>query len=87
MNKSRRDILRMGLGVSLGTMNWPALGANVGRHKRLSKDPIILGHGDYQYKIVDNWGQMSAIRNPILNCHEMQDESHKNQVRNAHLPF
>lgn len=75
MNKSRRDVLRMGLGVSLGTMGWPALGAHVGRHKRLSKEPIILGHGDYQYKIVDNWGQMSAIRNPILNCHEMVMDS------------
>lgn len=31
----------------------------------------ILGHGDYRYRVVRDWAQISSIEHPILNCHEM----------------
>lgn len=36
---------------------------------------MIIGHGDYQYKVVRNWAKMSKAHNPILNCHEMVMDS------------
>lgn len=35
----------------------------------------IIGHGDYKYKVVKDWAQISVERNPLLNCHEMVMDS------------
>ncbi|MEM6829944.1 MAG: 6-bladed beta-propeller, partial [Bacteroidota bacterium] len=39
------------------------------------KSDVILGHGDYQYRLIRDWAEMSSTRNPILNCHEMVMDS------------
>ncbi|PHN02753.1 NHL repeat-containing protein [Flavilitoribacter nigricans] len=36
-----------------------------------AKKEEIVGHGDYQYRIIRDWAQISSVQNPILNCHEM----------------
>ncbi|MEM6345928.1 MAG: 6-bladed beta-propeller [Bacteroidota bacterium] len=68
---NRRNFVKTGLAASLGAVAFPALGANVGKHKRQRQGDIILGHGDYQYKLVSDWAKLSSLRNPLLNCHEM----------------
>ncbi|MEL6651784.1 MAG: 6-bladed beta-propeller, partial [Bacteroidota bacterium] len=67
----RREFLKTGLAASLSTLAFPALGANVGRHKRKATEDIILGHDDYQYRVIRDWAQLSTVHNPLLNCHEM----------------
>ncbi len=51
----------------------PAFGFHIGT-KRKPED-VILGHGDYRYKLDRSWAQMSKAHNPILNCHEMVMDS------------
>lgn len=71
----RRHFLKTTTTAALGSLAFPALGANVGRHKRRLKEAVTLGHGDYQYKLIADWAQVSNVRNPILNCHEMVMDS------------
>lgn len=69
--KNRRNFLKTTLAASLSTLAFPSLGANVGRHKKKKTEDIILGHGDYQYKLITDWANISSVRTPLLNCHEM----------------
>lgn len=38
-----------------------------------ASDPeaLIIGHGDYRYRVDYDWAKVSSIETPILNCHEM----------------
>jgi len=38
-------------------------------------DDVIIGHGDFKYKVNKEWAQISPNHNPILNCHEMVQDS------------
>ncbi|MEM6964564.1 MAG: 6-bladed beta-propeller [Bacteroidota bacterium] len=73
--KNRRNFIKTSANAALGTIAFPTLSAAVGRHKRSSTQEVILGHGDYQYKLHTNWAQVGALRNPLLNCHEMVMDS------------
>lgn len=67
----RRTFTKKALAFTVGSLAFPALGANVGKHKKKRQEDIILGHGDYRYKLIRDWANISSVRNPILNCHEM----------------
>lgn len=68
--KTRRDFIKKGA-VALGVgASLPSFGFNIIGKAKPPKD-IILGHGDYKYKLVRDWAQISSVRNPLLNCHEM----------------
>ncbi len=43
-------------------------------HKNISEETII-GHGDYQYKVDKGWAQIGVSDYPLLNCHEMVQDS------------
>lgn len=73
--KNRRHFLKTTLAASFGALTMPNLGAAVGKHKRRISEDIILGHGDYQYKLITDWANISSVRNPLLNCHEMVMDS------------
>lgn len=36
---------------------------------------IILGHGQFKYKVVPNWGLLDAGKNPVNDCHEMVEDA------------
>jgi len=40
-----------------------------------SDSKLIVGHGDYRYRVIQDWAKISPVRNPILNCHEMVQDS------------
>lgn len=67
----RRTFTKNALAFAVGSLAFPVLGANVGKHKKKRQEDIILGHGDYRYKLIRDWANISSVRNPILNCHEM----------------
>lgn len=72
---TRRNFIKASTTLTLSALTMPILGANVGRHKRRFKEPVILGHGDYQYRLHTDWAKIGAARNPLLNCHEMVMDS------------
>jgi hypothetical protein len=44
--------------------------------KRISKsEDIILGHNNFRYKVVPNWGLLDAGKNPVNDCHEMVEDA------------
>ena len=44
-----------------------------------AEEELILGHGDFKYKIVKNWGVENLIKTPVADCHEMVQDS-KNRL-------
>ena len=38
-------------------------------------DDLIIGQGDYRYKVYQDWAKISAVNTPLLNCHEMVMDS------------
>lgn len=34
-------------------------------------DPDIIGHGDFKYKVIKDWGRLDNKKFPIINCHAM----------------
>lgn len=72
---NRRNFIKTVGTTTLGAITMPMLGANVGRHKRTANKDVILGHGDYQYKLDRNWAKLGVARNPLQNCHEMVMDS------------
>ena len=71
----RRDFIKK-TSLATGVLMATSLsGFNILKGKGTNKPDVILGHGDYQYKLVSDWAQLSSTRNPILNCHEMVMDS------------
>ena len=62
---SRRNFLKTS---GLGAIAFPSIISSNFVHK---EKEVILGHGDYQYKLNKYWAQLSPSRTPLLNCHEM----------------
>ncbi|WP_139958256.1 twin-arginine translocation signal domain-containing protein [Flavicella sediminum] len=73
MEKSRRNFIKNSALAGVALAATPTFGFHMMK-KPLEKE-TILGHGDYQYKLVRDWAQMSSIETPLLNCHEMQMDS------------
>ncbi len=44
-------------------------------NKSMPTGDEIIGHGDYKYKVVKDWGKLDPTKVPILNCHEMVMDS------------
>ena len=73
-NASRRDFMKK-IGLATGTLATSSLaGFNIVKAGR-KPEIDILGHGDYQYKIVRDWSTLDKLKYPLLNCHEMVMDS------------
>ncbi len=71
---SRRKFIKTTAALGTGIIASPSFGFHI-INKSKPKNEEIIGHGDYQYRIIDDWAKISTVRNPILNCHEMQMDS------------
>lgn len=71
MNTRRNFLKKTGLAAGLAAA--PSFGFNIIKNVQLEEE--ILGHGDYQYRIVRDWAKMDRMRFPLLNCHEMVMDS------------
>jgi len=38
-------------------------------------DDVIIGHGDYRYKVDMNWGNLDPLLTPVKDCHEMVQDA------------
>ncbi len=36
---------------------------------------LIIGHGNYKYKVDKDWGKLDASKYPVNDCHEMVIDS------------
>jgi sugar lactone lactonase YvrE len=43
--------------------------------KNIQPDELIIGHGDFKYKVDKAWAKISVNSNPLFNCHEMVQDS------------
>lgn len=73
MESSRRNFIKKTSLAGVALASVPSFGFHMMK-KPIEKE-TILGHGDYQYKLVKDWAQMSSVHTPLLNCHEMQMDS------------
>ncbi len=63
--KRRQFIRHSALATAACTWNWPA--------PVFDKD-LIIGHGDFRYKVDKNWGQLTSAH-PVKDCHELVQDS------------
>ncbi len=38
-------------------------------------DDLIIGHGDFKYKVIVDWGNLDKLTTPVSDCHEMVQDS------------
>lgn len=36
---------------------------------------LVIGHGNFRYKVVKNWGTLNKTKHPVTDCHEMVQDS------------
>ncbi len=70
MKNNRREFIKK----SSAFMGTGFLLSNSKKRDR-SNDPIILGHNNYQYKVIPNWGILDAGKNPVNDCHELVEDA------------
>lgn len=74
MVSSRRNFIKQA-GIVSG-LSWTISGRSTSLlSKHTDDDDVLIGHGDYKYKVHRDWAKMSTAHNPILNCHEMVMDS------------
>jgi len=71
---TRRTFIKRSAGVA-GAFALPASTFGFNILHDLKPEETIIGHGDYKYKVDKGWAKMSANTNPLLNCHEMVQDS------------
>lgn len=69
----RRNFLKKSLTAAAALPLASPFGFNILKHVK-EENPII-GHNGFQYKMDRDWAQISSVRTPILNCHEMVMDS------------
>ena len=64
----RRKFLKASVlaGISL---QLPAWSFNIIHRPKLAS--VIIGHGDFQYRVHESWGNLDPTKTPVNNCHEM----------------
>ncbi|MFY0690072.1 MAG: twin-arginine translocation signal domain-containing protein [Cyclobacteriaceae bacterium] len=70
---TRRDFIKKGSVAAGLAATIPSFSFNI--VKGLAPEQTILGHGDYQYKLIRDWAKLSPIQTPLFNCHEMVMDS------------
>ena len=61
----RRNFLISSSLVSISATHWAS------RSWASDSEDLIIGHGDYRYRVDYEWAQVNSVETPILNCHEM----------------
>lgn len=72
----RRDFLK---NMALATGTGFFLSSFQGNPSKKQKE-IIVGHGDFTYKVDKNWGNQDPGKYPVNHCHEMVQDSKKRLI-------
>ncbi|GLR15852.1 6-bladed beta-propeller [Portibacter lacus] len=69
----RRNFIKNTMAFSVGASTlYSAAGQFLGKQ---NMSDVIVGHGDYKYKIDMHWGSLNSQQVPVKNCHEMVQDS------------
>jgi hypothetical protein len=69
----KRNFLKTTGLITAAVLAKPAQAFNISRNRK--PDDLVIGHGEYKYRVKKDWAKMSIERNPLLNCHEMVMDS------------
>ena len=69
-NNPRRQFIKKTAALTAGAV----AGFNI-TGKASPDDNGIIGHGSFTYKMNKDWGNLDATKTPVLNCHEMVEDS------------
>lgn len=72
VNLTRRDFIAQAA-VGAGAALFVPKHFFIHKKQKLAKETI--GHGSYQYKVVEGWGILDASQTPVKDCHEMVQDS------------
>lgn len=70
---NRRKFLRNTGLVTAGSSLFPDI--SIAKNLEQKTDELVIGHGNYKYKIDKGWAKIGQNSTPLFNCHEMvQDQ-------------
>lgn len=67
---TRRQFIGNTILAGAALASTPTLGFNI--LKKSVPENDIIGQGDFKYRVIRGWAQISPEKNPLINCHEMQ---------------
>ncbi|MEM6963642.1 MAG: 6-bladed beta-propeller [Bacteroidota bacterium] len=70
----RRTFLKNSTVTTIGLSATSSFGFHILK-KEKSSDDLIIGHGDFRYKVIKDWAKISPQFTPLFNCHEMVMDS------------
>lgn len=81
MNRSRRDFLKTATaaGLTAPALGWAMAGseptavnsAPAVNTRRTALSEVVIGHGDFSYRVEADWSDLDPAKTPVKNCHEM----------------
>ncbi len=71
----RRSFLQKASIGALAASTTPVFGFNILKSRSKPQEDLIVGHGEYQYRVHRDWAQIGLAHTSILNCHEMVMDS------------
>jgi hypothetical protein len=76
MRSSRRQFLRQAGLIGAASAALPLSGTI----NQPFDQKLIVGQGDFQYKVDKTWGNLDPMHQPVHHCHEMVLDSRKRFV-------
>lgn len=64
----RRQFLQSSTALAIGATILPSCLSSKSTQNR---NPDIIGHGDFKYRVHKDWGNLDSTQHPVKNCHEM----------------
>ncbi|AKP50781.1 NHL repeat-containing protein [Cyclobacterium amurskyense] len=71
LNPRREFLKKSGLTVLAGAVVPNII---VNKTYAMEKDNL-LGHGSHRYKVIEGWGNLDPVKNPVNDCHEMVEDA------------
>ena len=71
MTSSRRDFIKLAAAGAAA----PAIGLPNIIISRTRLSDTVIGHGEFQYRVDESWGNLDPATTPVKNCHEMVMDS------------
>lgn len=77
MPSTRREFVKQGAGAALLAAVAPAAAAAAVREaphvmtRRPKGTDLVIGHGEFRYRVEADWSDLDPSKTPVKNCHEM----------------
>lgn len=71
---TRRNFIQNTAMASAAALTMPSFAFSI-LNKKTKPADIIIGHNGFTYKVDKNWAKIGTNSNPLINCHEMVQDS------------